>query len=251
MSDVEAEASEVEALPGPAGPVPLSEVLEIQLIARGAKPHPCVGCGGEIARDEASLVVRERGAYRPWRLGEECAPGRVAGVEVLWGRSATWRGPSDHSVRGHNPGGWDRQLISREEAARIEERRAERALIERAESEERWRRRDAEREAETAEREAADEAAWDSALTVLAELAGLAAKYAADDEQPWPVFERIAEGLAGQAADLLCPVDDGGYPPPRVLTASDITFVVRYMCELTARATAARLRPAAPPPAAE
>lgn len=246
MSDVDPEDMGVEALPGPSGPVPLSEIREIQLIARGAKPHPCVRCGAEIARGEAALVVNERGAYRPWRLCEECAPARVAGAEVLWGRSATWRGPTDHSVAGHNPGGWERIPISREEAARIEERQAEQERMDRKEREELWRRQDAERDAEVAEQVAAAEVARDSALTLLAEMCELAGMYAADAERPWPLFEHVAEGLARQAADLLCPTragDEWYAPPPGSPDAEVITFIATYVCKLTAQATAQRLGP--------
>lgn len=246
MTDVNPEDVGVEALPGPAGPVPLSEIREFRLIARGAKPHPCVRCGAEIARDEASMVVNARGPYRPWRLCEQCTPARVAGAEVLWGRSTTWRDPTDDSVAGHNPGSWERLPISREEAARLEERQAEQERMDREEREELWRRQDAERDAEVAERMAAAEVARDSALTLLAEMCELAGMYAADAERPWPVFEQIAEGLARQAADLLCPTragDEWYAPPPGSSDAEVITFIATYVCKLAAQATAQRLGP--------
>ena len=176
------------------------------MVARGTKCHRCAACGAEVARYEASLAVDERGALRPWRLCTECAPVRIAGAEILWGRGATWRGSTDHSIRGHDPGGWDRQMISVEEGQRLEEKRLERQRIEMKEQHRRrreWyeRRR---REASAPEPATPDDDAWDSAIRVLAELCVIAGKYAIQDEdEQWPVFRHISEALAAQAADLM------------------------------------------------
>lgn len=179
---------------------------------------------------------------------------RIAGAEVLWGRSTSWRDPTDRRVAVDNLSGWECLPISQEEAARIGDRQAEKERMDRAEREERWRRQDAERDAEVAKQAAAAEVAWDKALTVLAEMCELAGKYAADAERPWPVFEHLAEGLAHQAANLLCPsraADEWYGPPPGSPDAEHITFIATYVCKLTALATAQQLGPAPVSPPAE
>lgn len=243
MSDAEPQSVGVEALSGPAGPVPLIEVQQIQLVARGAKPHRCVGCDVEIVRDEPSMVVTATGPYRPWRLCEDCAPASVDGVAVLWGRGATWRAPGI-AGGGHTLAGWHPLPISREEAACIEEQRAEQRRIAQTESEEHWRQHDAERVAEAAAREAAEQAAWEKAMAVLTEMCDLAGKYVAGDNQQWATFEHIAEGLAKQAAALLCSTaagDEWYGPPPATLSAAEVAFLAEHVCKRAALATARRL----------
>ena len=237
-----------EALPGPAGPVPVSEIRQIQLVVQGSKPHPCVACGGEIPAKTTSCVVTAAGPYRPWRLCEDCAPDSFGGAKILWGRGATWRAPG---LGGDSAalGGWDPLPISLEEAARIEERRAERRRTDQAESEERSRQRAAEREAAAAAEKAAEQAAWENAMAVLTEMCGLAGKYVVGDDQQWATFEHIADGLARRAADLLCPstVGDEWYgPPATTLGAGKVAFIAAHVCKLAALSVAQWLLPAEP-----
>lgn len=246
MSDAEPESVGVETLSGPGGPVPLIDVQKIQLVARGAKRHRCVGCNAESVRDGPSMVVTATGPYRPWRLCADCAPASVDGVAVLWGRSATWGAPASD---GHTPAGWHPLPISREEAADIDERRAEQRRIAQAESEERWHQHDAERVAEAAAIEASEQAAWEKAMAVLTEMCDLAGKYVAGDDLRWATFEHIAEGLAKQAADLLCSTaagDEWYRPPPATLSATEVAFLAEHVCKQAALATARRLLPADP-----
>ena len=236
-----------EALPGPSGPVAVSEIRQVQLVVRGAKAHLCVACDSEIAPTAPSLVITATGPYRPWRLCEDCAPDSFDGAEVLWGRGATWRAPG---LGGDSAtlAGWRRLPISREEAANIEERRAEQRRIDQAESEERWRQHNAEQWPAAAAQKAAEQAAWEKAMAVLTEMCGLAGKYVGGGDQQWAIFEHIADGLAHQAADLLCPAaaEDWYGPPHATLGTGAVAFIAAHVCKLAALSVAQRLLPAEP-----
>ena len=83
-------------------------------------------------------------------------------------------------------------------------------------------------------------------MAVLTEMCDLAGKYVAGDDRQWAAFEHIAQGLARQAADLLCPdaAGDEWYSlPPATLSAAEVAFLAEYVCKRAALATARRLLP--------
>ena len=80
---------DTETIAGPGGPVALGDIVFVDMVMRPNKTHHCAGCHSAIAHGEHNLAVCAVGGSR-WRLCTRCAPQRLDGEEIAWGKKGYW-----------------------------------------------------------------------------------------------------------------------------------------------------------------